>query len=42
VTNLASLSLESDNVFADGSAQQLATVSGSVDDGFVMRLSVPV
>ena len=42
VTNLASLSLESDNVFADGSAQQLATVTGSVDDGFVMRLSVPV
>jgi len=42
VTNLASLSLESDNVFADGSAQQLATVTGSVDDGFVVRLSVPV
>jgi protocatechuate 3,4-dioxygenase beta subunit len=42
VTNLSQISLESDNVFADGSAQQLATVTGSVDDGFAMRLSVPV
>jgi protocatechuate 3,4-dioxygenase beta subunit len=42
VTNLAALSLESDNVFADGATQQLAAVTGSVGDGFVMRLSVPV
>jgi protocatechuate 3,4-dioxygenase beta subunit len=42
VTNLASLTLESDTVFADGSAQQLATATGSVDDGFALRLSVVV
>ena len=42
VTNLAQLSLETDNVFADGSDQQLATVTGSVAEGFVMRLVVPV
>jgi protocatechuate 3,4-dioxygenase beta subunit len=42
VTNLSQLSLGSDNVFADGSALQLATVTGSVGDGFDMRLSVAV
>jgi protocatechuate 3,4-dioxygenase beta subunit len=42
VANLSQLSLESDNVFADGSAQQLATVTGGVDEGFTLRLSVPV
>jgi protocatechuate 3,4-dioxygenase beta subunit len=42
VSNLASLTLESDNVFADGSGQQLATATGSVDDGFALRLSVVV
>lgn len=42
VNNLAQLSLETDNVFADGSDQQLATVTGSVDEGFVMRLVVAV
>jgi protocatechuate 3,4-dioxygenase beta subunit len=42
VSNLASLTLESDNVFADGSGQQLATATGSADDGFALRLSVVV
>jgi protocatechuate 3,4-dioxygenase beta subunit len=42
VNNLAQLSLETDNVFADGSDQQLATVTGSVEEGFVMRLVVAV
>jgi protocatechuate 3,4-dioxygenase beta subunit len=42
VANLSQISLESDNVFGDGSDQQLATVTGSVDDGFVLRLSISV
>ena len=42
VTNLAQVSLEADNVFGDGASQQLASVTGSVDDGFVVELSVPV
>lgn len=43
VRNLASLSLTSDNVFGeDGGASQLATVSGSVDDGYRVALSVGV
>jgi hypothetical protein len=42
VASLSQISLESDNVFGDGSDQQLATVTGSVDDGFVLRLSIPV
>ncbi len=42
VTNLAALTLESDMVFADGSAQQLASASGSAADGFALRLSVVV
>ena len=42
VTNLSQLTLESDNVFADGSDQQLATVTGGVDNGVAMSLSVPV
>jgi protocatechuate 3,4-dioxygenase beta subunit len=40
--NLARTSLESDNVFRDGAASQLATVGGSVADGFVANLTVPV
>ncbi len=42
VANLSQISLESDNVFGDGSDQQLATVTGSVDDGFILGLSIPV
>ena len=40
VTNLSQTSLESDNVFADGHDLQLATVTGSVEEGFVVTLTV--
>jgi protocatechuate 3,4-dioxygenase beta subunit len=42
VTNLMPLTLESDQVFADGTTLQLATASGNADDGCAMRLSVVV
>lgn len=42
VTNLAQLSLDSDMVFADGHSLQLASVTGSVDDGYTVSLNVPV
>jgi protocatechuate 3,4-dioxygenase beta subunit len=42
VTNLAAQTLESDMVFADGVDLQLATASGSANDGFALRLSVVV
>jgi protocatechuate 3,4-dioxygenase beta subunit len=42
VDNMASLSLESDNVFSDGSSQQLAPTEGSVDDGYTASLSIVV
>jgi hypothetical protein len=43
VTNLSQLSLESDNVFGDdGGAHQLATVTGSLADGYQATLTVPV
>lgn len=43
VSNLAQLSLDSDNVFGDdGGAHQLATVTGSVDQGYTVKLTVPV
>jgi protocatechuate 3,4-dioxygenase beta subunit len=41
-TNLAQVTLASDNVFADGSALQLATMTGSVASGFTATLSVAV
>jgi protocatechuate 3,4-dioxygenase beta subunit len=42
VTNLARTSLTTDNVFSDGWTNQLATVTGSVDAGYVANLTVPV
>lgn len=42
VANLARTSLATDNVFRDGAASQLATVTGDVSSGFVANLSVPV
>jgi protocatechuate 3,4-dioxygenase beta subunit len=42
VRNHARTSLTSDNVFRDGYASQLATVTGSVSAGYVANLSVPV
>ena len=41
-SNLARLSLASDGVFADGWEDQLATVSGSIDDGYQVALLVRV
>ena len=42
VDNLAGVSLDSDMVFADGHSLQLATVTGSVDTGYTISLTVPV
>ena len=42
VRNLAGSSLASDNVFSDGWAQQLTTVTGDVSAGYVASLVVPV
>lgn len=42
VRNLARTSLTTDNVFSDGYASQLGTVTGSVADGYAVTLSVPV
>ncbi len=42
VTNLASISLNTDNVFSDGASAQLATIMGSVAEGYVATLTVPV
>ena len=42
VANLASTSLATDMVFADGYSLQLATMTGSVGEGYVASLNVPV
>jgi protocatechuate 3,4-dioxygenase beta subunit len=42
VSNLARTSLDSDMVFRDGSTLQVATVSGTVDDGLTVDLSFAV
>lgn len=42
VDNLARVSLDSDMVFADGHSLQMATVTGSVDEGYTISLNVPV
>ena len=42
VGNLASTSLSSDMVFSDGYSLQMATVTGSVDEGYVASLNIPV
>ena len=43
VSNMNGLSLERDNVFGDdGGAHQLGIISGSVADGLVVELAVPV
>lgn len=41
-SNLDRLSLETDNVFSDGHSLQMATVEGSVKEGYTLRLAVPV
>ena len=40
--NLAAVSLDSDLVFADGHSLQLAKVTGSVEEGYTVSLTVPV
>jgi protocatechuate 3,4-dioxygenase beta subunit len=42
VTNLSRITLATDNIFSDGSAQQLATVSGSLSAGLTASLVIPV
>ena len=42
VRNMAQTSLETDNVFSDGAEQQLATMTGSVADGYVAALALAV
>ena len=42
VTNLAAVSLESDGIFSDGHSLQLAKVTGSVGEGYVATLNVPI
>ena len=42
VTNLSQVSLATDNVFSDGSALELATVTGSVASGLTAALTVAV
>ncbi|GAA1793547.1 hypothetical protein GCM10009795_043900 [Nocardioides hankookensis] len=42
VTNLAQISLDSDGIFSDGYSLQMATVTGSVDDGYSVSLNIPV
>jgi protocatechuate 3,4-dioxygenase beta subunit len=42
VRNLSQLTLATDNVFRDGSTSQLATVTGSVADGFNFKLTAGV
>lgn len=42
VGNLAGVSLDSDGVFADGYSLQMAKVTGSVEEGYVATLNVPI
>ena len=42
VTNLGQVSLDSDGIFSDGHSLQLARVTGSVEEGYVATLNVPI
>lgn len=42
VSNLAGVSLDSDGVFSDGYSLQMAKVTGSVEEGYTLSLTVPV
>jgi protocatechuate 3,4-dioxygenase beta subunit len=42
VANLAGVSLDSDGIFSDGYSLQMATMKGSVTDGYTATLNVPV
>ena len=42
VTNLSQVSLDSDGIFSDGYSLQMATMKGSVTDGYTATLNVPI
>jgi len=42
VSNLAGVSLDSDGIFSDGYSLQMASVTGSVTDGYSIALNIPV
>ena len=42
VTNFAQISFATDNVFSDGTSTEMATVTGSVADGYVVALTVGI
>lgn len=42
VTNLAKVSLTTDNVFSDGATQETPTLTGSVSAGYAATLTVPI
>ena len=42
VTNFAQISFATDNVFSDGTTTEMATVTGSVADGYVVALQVGI
>ncbi len=42
VTNFAQISFATDNVFSDGTATEMATVTGSVADGYTVALQVGI
>jgi protocatechuate 3,4-dioxygenase beta subunit len=42
VSNLTQVSLDSDGIFSDGYSLQMAKVTGSVEEGYVATLNVPV
>ena len=42
VAHLAGVSLDSDGIFSDGYSLQLASVTGSVEEGLVATLNVPI
>jgi protocatechuate 3,4-dioxygenase beta subunit len=42
VSNLAQVSLDSDGIFSDGYSLQMAKVTGSVEEGYVATLNIPV
>ncbi|GAA4802032.1 3,4-dioxygenase subunit beta [Nocardioides caeni] len=41
-SNLSQVSLDSDGIFSDGHSLQMGKLTGSVDDGYVLTLNVPV
>ena len=42
LSNLERVSLDTDGVFSDGYSLQLASVSGSAEEGYTFALNVPV